>query len=297
MGNYMAEKMKKLLGDGPYPFPIEDINGGDIVEAHLGQGMIVLESKHGIDMLKGVHAHDSYEFLMPITDMPYVFIDNKVIYVEKDKLLPINAQQFHGPAKDMLGYKLWAFQIDTDILNQISMSVCKKPDITFVNESVDISKEIGIMLRMFMEESRNMQAGRDFILQNLINLISVSLLRQLKSDAPKMIAERNYCENENISRAISFLREQYNKDYSLDDVARLANLSPFHFIRIFKSMTDKTPYDYLLDIKIEKAKELLRQKRYTITDICFLCGFNNLEHFSSVFKRKAGILPSQYRKL
>jgi AraC-like DNA-binding protein len=93
------------------------------------------------------------------------------------------------------------------------------------------------------------------------------------------------------------LREEYSNSFSLEDVARIANLSPYHFIRTFKSMTGKTPYDYLLDVKIENSKNLLKLKNYTITDICFHCGFNNLEHFSSVFKRKVGIIPSQYRKL
>ncbi len=293
----MDENMRRMLGDGPYPFPVEDIGTGEIVDSYIGPGMIILTSKGSMFMPRGSHAHESYEFLIPLSDMQNTAIDRKIISIEKNRLLPLNSEQFHGLSKEIHGCRLFAFQIDKDVLNQISYSICNKSEISFQNESYIIGNEIQNLLRMFMIEARNIQAGRDFILQNLVNLIVINLLRQLKSNIPAIFTEHSYCERDNINRAISYLREQFTKEYSLDEVAGIANLSPYHFIRTFKSMTGKTPYDYLLDVKMEKAKELLKQKGYTITEICFICGFNNLEHFASVFKRKVGTLPSQYRKL
>lgn len=292
----MDDRIKRLLGDGPYPFNINKI-GESNVDAFVGQGMIILSSKGSINMSKGCHSHDSYEFLLPLTDMPYTGVEKKVITSEKYKFLPINSEQSHGPIRDIFDWKLMSFQIDKKTFNDISYSYCNKNDITFENESIKVGIEIFGPLTMFKEETRNTQAGSDFILQNLINLITVNILRQFKSNIPKLIKDYNYCERDNINRAIAYLREEYNSTFSLDDVASIANLSPYHFIRTFKAMTGKTPYDYLLDVKIEKSKELLKLKNYSITDICFRCGFNNLEHFSSVFKRKVGIVPSQYRKL
>jgi len=293
----MDGRIKRLLGDGPYPFPIGEIGGDDNIDAFVGQGMLVLSSKDSMYMPKGSHSHASYEFLIPLSDMPYTGVETRIINFEKNKVFPLNSEQSHGPMKEILECKLLAFQIDKDTFNDISYSLCKKNNVTFENKSFKIETDIYGLLKMFMEETRNLQAGTDFILQNIINLIAINLLRQLKSNIPKLITEFNYCERENINRAISYLREEYNNTFSLEDVASIANLSPYHFIRIFKSMTGKTPYDYLLDVKIEKSKNLLKLKSYTITDICFRCGFNNLEHFSSVFKRKVGILPSQFRKL
>ncbi len=292
----MDKRIKRLIGDGPYPFNINKI-GESNVDVFVGQGMLILSSTGGINMSKGCHSHDSYEFLLPLTDMPYTGVEKKVIASEKHKFLPINSEQSHGPTKDVLEWKLLAFQIDKRTLNDISYSYCKKNNVTFENESVKVGTELFGLLKMFREETRNTQTGSDFILQNINNLIGINILRQFKSNIPKMITELNYCERDNINRAIAYLREEYNSTFSLGDVARIANLSPYHFIRTFKAMTGKTPYDYLLDIKIEKSKELLKLKIYNITDICFRCGFNNLEHFSSVFKRKVGVLPSQYRKL
>ena len=293
----MDERTKKLLGDGPYPFQIDEFVGEPKVDAFICQTMIILASKGNISMPKGSHTHESYEFLIPLSDMPNTAVEKRLTNFEKNKLFPLNSEQSHGPIKEIEGCKLLGFQIDKDTFNDISQSLCKKTNVTFENKSFMIGNEIYGLLDMFMKETRNIQTGSDFIQQNIVNILAADILRQINSNIPKLVLEKNYCERENINRAISYLREEYNNDFSLEDVARIANLSQFHFIRTFKSITGKTPYDYLLDVKIEKSKEFLKLKKYSITDICFMCGFNNLGHFSSVFKKRVGLLPSQYRKL
>lgn len=293
----MDERYKRILGDGPYPFRIDELNGTCGVESFLGQGMIVLATKDKINMPRGSHMHDSYEFLLPASDMPTTSVDKKATCFQKNRLFPINSEQPHGPVAEIMGCDLLAFQIQKETLKDIVKSYCNQSDVAFENESIKIDREIPELLRMFMEETRNFQTGSEFIQQNLINLIVIHLLRQVKSNIPLLVTEKKYCERDNINRAICYLREEFNNEFSLEDVARTANLSQYHFIRIFKSVTGKTPYDYLLEVKIEKAIELLKLKKYTITEICFMCGFNNLAHFSSVFKRKVGILPSQYKRI
>ncbi len=292
----MEKRLKRLLGDGPYPFSFED-NSESPIEAYTGNGMAVLSQKHAADMPCGTHTHSSYEFVIPIINMNNTVVENKAFIFEYQKIFPLNSGQSHGFSKPTANCQLFALQIDKDFINDISLQLCNTGNVCFTNESTKIGSELNSLLNMYMLEARNRQTGTDFILNNITNLVVISLLRTLKSNLPSPITEKNYTERDNINKAINFIRDNYNKSFSLDEVANTANLSPYHFIRIFKASTGKTPYDYLLDIKVEKAKELLKVNKYTITEICFRCGFNNLEHFSSVFKRKVGILPSQYRKL
>ena len=135
----MDERVKRLLGDGLYPFPIDEINEESVVEAFVGQGMIVLSSKGSIYIPKGSHAHTSYEFLIPLSDMPYTAVENKLTYFEKDKLFPLNLEQSHGPRAEIMGCNLLGFQICRDTFNEISQSFCKKKDVTFQNESIKIT--------------------------------------------------------------------------------------------------------------------------------------------------------------
>ena len=217
------------------------------------------------------------------------------IVVEQNKLLPVNPEQFHGNTERSEGCRFLAFVIWEDFLSQIAHSMGGKGEIHFQNENLQISSDLQNLIRLFIEEASNRQAGYEFVLESLCAQITVNLLRRAKTNLPASAGKRNYAEKENINRVIIFLNEQYNSDFSLEDVARLANLSPYHFIRVFKAQTGKTPYEYLLEIKLAKARELLRFSNHTITEVCCRCGFKNPGHFSVVFKRKVGVSPSEYR--
>ncbi len=292
----MIEDLKRILGDGPYPFPDYE-EGNPLVHIYHGAGAAVIKSNNVMHLPKGIHTHSSYEFVIPMSDMPPSFAGNKLIYFKKNKLLPFNTDQEHGPSMPMDNCSLLGLQIDRTIFSNTAYAICGRQEVAFINESIEPDNDLLIYLSQYMEEATLQQAGYEFMTQGLVNQIVINLLRQLRSNISQYINDRNYYEKDGINRAISFLKENYNRDYSLESVAQTANLSPYHFIRVFKSTTGKTPYDYLLDIKVEKASHLLKSNKISVTEACFMCGFNNLEHFSSVFKRKTGMLPSQYKKM
>lgn len=292
----MVEELRRLIGDGPYPEPETD-NSDPVVSIYHGAGAAVVKSNKEIFLPKGVHAHSSYEFAIPYTNMPPSYAGRRIVNFDKNKLLPFNVNQEHGLSVASDKCSVLSIQISQSILSNMAYYICGKNEVIFQNEAVIPDNEYLQNINRYMEEITFQQAGYEFVTQGLVSQIAVSLLRQLKSNISSFINECKYDERKGINRAISFLRENYNKEYSLEDVAQEANLSPYHFIRVFKLATGKTPYDYFLDIKVEKACLLLKNKKVSVTEACFLCGFNNLEHFASVFKRKMGMLPSQYRKL
>ncbi len=83
---------------------------------------------------------------------------------------------------------------------------------------------------------------------------------------------------------------------SLDEMARAANLSKFHFARIFSAVYGETPRSYLTRRRIERAKDLLRAANLTVTEICMLVGFESLGSFSTRFRELVGRSPSEYRQ-
>lgn len=291
----MVAELKRLLGDGPFPYP-ESEEDNPVVHIYYGAGVAVLKPNTEISLPKAVHTHNSFEFTMPLTNMPLAYAGNSIVALEKNKLMPFNSNQVHGPTMAVEKCKILGLMIEPTIFSNIAYYICGKQEVIFQNESVTPSDELMKYINQYIEETTFCQAGYEFVIQGLVNQIAVSLLRQLKSNISPHIDECKYDEKSGIKKAISYLRENYNMEYSLETVAQTANLSPYHFIRVFKMTTGKTPYDYLLDIKVENACNLLRNKKMTVTEACFLCGFNNLEHFSTVFKRKTGMLPSQYKK-
>jgi AraC family transcriptional regulator len=93
--------------------------------------------------------------------------------------------------------------------------------------------------------------------------------------------------------AKSFIFENYGKNLNLDDISQASCLSKYHLLRSFKDVYNTTPYQALLDRRINKAKEML-QSGDAIQDVAIKCGFNDRRSFSRVFKKVNGKTPSSY---
>jgi AraC-like DNA-binding protein len=79
------------------------------------------------------------------------------------------------------------------------------------------------------------------------------------------------------------------------EIADEACYSKFHFIRTFKSIYGRTPHQYLTHVRVEKAKEML-QLGASVTETCFAVGFDSLGSFTGLFKRRAGLTPSEFQR-
>lgn len=99
-----------------------------------------------------------------------------------------------------------------------------------------------------------------------------------------------------VYRARDFLAASFAENITLNDMAQVACLSPNHFLRTFKHIFRQTPHQYLIDLRLEKAKSLLTKTFCSVTDICMAIGFDSLGSFSSLFRRRTGLSPEQYRK-
>ncbi len=98
-----------------------------------------------------------------------------------------------------------------------------------------------------------------------------------------------------LQRARDLIDTQYAQPLDLDELARIANFSRYHFLRAFRRAFHATPHEYLTRKRIERAKELLAQSELTVTEICFEVGFESLGSFSTLFHKLVGWSPSIYR--
>jgi AraC-like DNA-binding protein len=98
-----------------------------------------------------------------------------------------------------------------------------------------------------------------------------------------------------LRRARDHIDEHYQSDVNLDDLARVAGVSRFHFVRSFKATYGETPIRYLTRRRVERAQDLLRAANLTVTEICQLVGFASLGSFSARFTQLVGECPTAYR--
>lgn len=102
---------------------------------------------------------------------------------------------------------------------------------------------------------------------------------------------------DSIEKAKEFIITNFNKNISVDEIAAITHISASYFSKIFKEATGFSPYDYLLAIRLDKAKELLQKTDDSIQNIAYKTGFNSTSNFIYFFKKETGISPLKFRNI
>ncbi|MFP4661566.1 MAG: helix-turn-helix domain-containing protein [Halanaerobiales bacterium] len=249
------------------------------------------------------NAYDTYKFLLPLNSYKYPdeIIGKNKYQLKNEEIIPINPGQPH--CSEIYNEPIIKIPpvlvifIDKEFIEDTAKKTFEESEVVFINKSCKINNKLRKLINLFIEEYIHQQTGYQLILENLNMQITINILRILKNNCTNNIDNKSYFDKKSVNYLIDYLHENFNQKLALDELARTINYSPFHLIRLFKTETGKTPFEYLLDIKINKAKELLKSTGLSIKDICFSCGFNNRSHFSVIFKRKTNYSPSQYRKI
>jgi AraC family transcriptional regulator len=95
--------------------------------------------------------------------------------------------------------------------------------------------------------------------------------------------------------SLNYLHSFYNKEITLDELSGISCLSKFHYLRLFKSVFRLSPHQYLLKLRLEKAKELLQHTQIPVTEISVMIGFENTTSFSRLFQQRYGQSALNYR--
>jgi AraC family transcriptional regulator len=99
-----------------------------------------------------------------------------------------------------------------------------------------------------------------------------------------------------LRRIKELIDAKMEEDLSLDEMAQSVGLSTAHFARMFRRSTGKSPHQFVLRQRIERAKAMLRAPDARILDVAIACGFKTQQHFAQVFRDVCGVTPTQYRQ-
>ena len=148
----------------------------------------------------------------------------------------------------------------------------------------------------FLREMRSPGVGSKLYTDSLANLLAVSLLRHQCVFEAKVEEHLGGLSPYQKQQAIDFIQTYLTQDVGLKKISELTNLSQFHFVRQFKKSVGTTPHQYVMQQRVEMAKQLLKQQDLAIADIALDCGFSNQSHLGRVFKRHVGTTPKKYRE-
>jgi len=160
---------------------------------------------------------------------------------------------------------------------------------------ISFSTEDARKAETFLSQMIN-NKGLDKVLDffNLLNIL-------VKSDKKVLLCSENYKldndekGNKRMSDVYTFIRENYFKPISLENVSKIARMSPFSFSRYFKKNSGACFVEYLNRIRTNKACYLLRETDYQVQVIALECGFGSVSNFNKQFRRTEGLSPRDYR--
>lgn len=118
----------------------------------------------------------------------------------------------------------------------------------------------------------------------------------LRRAAEAMDSRAGKGENSVVEKAKIYMQENYSWDVSLDDVSRRMKLTPYYFSKLFKQETGITFMEYLTGLRLDQAKQLLKNPDLSIKEIGISVGYSDPNYFSRIFKKVLGITPSEYRE-
>ncbi len=99
-----------------------------------------------------------------------------------------------------------------------------------------------------------------------------------------------------VADVIALIEKEYMTPWNLNDLVRTANMSKGNLIRVFKNATNQTPIEYLIEIRIQKAMDLLRKTNLPISEIAYQVGFSDSNYFSRHFRDKVNSSPKEFRE-
>ena len=256
-----------------------------------------------------ISLHDEFELVyLQEIDRGTFFIDDKTISVRTDDLILIKPRIPHylkvectRPCRFVVLKFSFAQSEETNISN-----ISANDFLSFISENNDFGgffklssnycANISTIMQQMMHEDKSPDGESAFLRSLLTMELFVWLSRSLREQWESNLSTKGHKLQEILESAKGYINNNYNNDISLSDVAGYVYLSTSHFARAFKKQYGISPIQYLLGIRIEKAKTLLEETNLKVGDIASSVGFSAQQRFNDIFKKHLGVSPSEYRQ-
>lgn len=265
----------------------------------------IMDARHHPDHIS---IHDEFELVyLQEIDRGTFYIDDKTIKVRTNDLILIKPRIPHylkvectRPCRFIVLKFSFAKSDDKKISN-----ISVNDFLSFISDSNDnggffsisnnYCSNISAIMQQIMHEDKAPDGESEFLRSLLTMELFVWLSRSLRMQWESNLATKGHKMQEILESAKSFIDKNYNSDISLADIAGYVYISTSHFARAFKKQYDISPIQYLLRVRIEKAKSLLEETNLKVGDIASAVGFSAQQRFNDIFKKHEFISPSEYR--
>lgn len=221
---------------------------------------------------------------------------NQAIFINKDiahQVLPSDQASYHSFIFPDYFLK---FYLTSPAQNLISnfLSATNLDYLVFDNQSNWQNKILSILKELEQLENNKSEATYSYEVLTQLCRIFLLLQKNIQPSHMKGLDKTNY---KRIRIFLTYIHSHYQEKISLANLAQEAHVSKSECLRCFHSLLNMTPYNYLLDFRLNKAADLLKNSDMTVSAIAHKVGFNQVSHFGVLFKKKTVFSPLKYRHL
>ena len=276
-----------------------------------GEDVYIQLSTQYPDFIGVVHKHTFIEIVYILSGSATHIIGDRCVPASKGDLFIINYDTPHTfVAKEDSDEPLVAYDLlftpaffDASLLNSTFFESISSSFLFYslfpeeqLASDVHISgssySAFGELFNKIYLEFTNRERGYINIIRAYTTELIVKIFRKMESSQSKDLSSR---QSQVVNTTLAYLRKNYQKDISLDELAAQVFLSKDYFARMFRETTGMPTSAFLQKIRVEEACNLLSGSTLTIKDIAQHCGFHDIKYFYNVFKRLTGLTPRQYR--
>jgi AraC family transcriptional regulator len=163
----------------------------------------------------------------------------------------------------------------------------------FMSERDDLIQSIFATLSA---EAATGGIGSNLLIDSLRTTLAIHLLRNYCTTAPKLSSYANGLSATKLKLITDYINAHLDGDLKLVDLSAIVNISPYHFLRLFKQSLGVTPHQYILQQRLDRAKYLLRSSNLDIDEIAVRVGFCDRSHLNRYFKSIIGKTPDRWRQ-
>lgn len=244
------------------------------------------------------HWHKEMELIRIVRGRFLIKMEDEEICAETGDLILIQEGCIHGGIPENCEYECIVFDVQsllmhTDVCRSYIRNVTLHK-IVLQNHFTATDRAIQPAAKQLFDTMKNTAPGSELmILGALFQFFGIIFLNCFYTEASGA-ANSGSRKMAQLKPVLEYIDSAYGSFVSLEDLSRIAGMTPKYFCRYFHSVIHRTPMDYLNYYRIEQARHQLSVSELSVTEVAYACGFNDVSYFIKTFKRYTGITPGRY---
>lgn len=249
------------------------------------------------------HSHDFTEMAYIISGKGKFCINDRMYHVQEGDIIFINPGEKHQSIVTDPNAPTTEFYTgftDFHFRDMEPNNFDIRRNIPIIHTDAELKQQVTKLSYAMLEEQENNMPGKYFMLKSYLTQMLLLIIREIIEPQKAQSGYNFTSSNKNyvVHRIMTYIDEHFTQKISLDQIAKNMYLSPVYISKIFKEETGDSPINYLIKIRMERAKDMLINPDETsVKNIATRVGYEDAYHFSKLFKKHYGVSPLNYKKI